>query len=99
MANMQVEVSASDAQRLAEPIEDAKRARLADRVCDLEFSLIKAQNALTAMARALEDFANSHASADRRTMTEEDVSAVYGIVYLLECTAAECGRAWGADDE
>lgn len=101
MATKQVEVTPEAAAQLSKPIEEAQRRDYFKRVCDLEYTLIKTRDALAVIARGLEDFANSHASPEEMTLTQADVSLIFGAVNLLESVSAECGRAYwkGVRDE
>ena len=95
MATKQVEVTPEAAQRLGEPIEKAKReTEMLWRVNDLEYSLNKTRDALRVISRSLEDLANNHAGEDELTITQDEVSMLYGTVSLLDYVADECGRAF-----
>lgn len=66
------------------------------RICDLECALTKSRDALRVIVRMLEDMAERHATQDARELSEDDVSALYGTITLLNYTAGECERAyWG----
>ena len=90
----QIEMTPETARKLEAPIREAER-RIThfDRVCDLEYTLVKARDALAVITRGLEDFVNNHEAPEDRTLTHDDVSMIYGTVNLLEYIAAECGRA------
>ena len=101
MANAKaVELNPKAAQRLAEPMEEARRnaeemrERLR-RVNELEYSLVKTRDALAVVARSLGDFADGYATEEnrRRGLSDDDVSTLYGVANLLECVAQQCDSA------
>ncbi len=64
------------------------------RVCDLEYTINKTRDALRVITHGLEDLAESHAELDRRTLTKEDISTLYGTIALLDYVSGECDRAF-----
>ena len=99
MATKQVEVTPEAAQKLGAPIKEAeKRTDHFKRACDLEYALVKTRDAITVIARGLEDFAQTDTV---QNMAEADASLIFGTVNLLEYVADECNRAYwkGVRDE
>lgn len=82
-------------ERTEKPSEDKKKqAEMLRRVCDFEYSLNQAHDALLVITRAVGDVAERHASPDNRELDEEDISTLYGIISLLESVADGCKRAY-----
>ena len=72
-------------------VDEARAVENQRRVFDLEYRLIKTRDALTVIARGLEDFAQSDAV---QAMGEQDAALIFGAVNLLESVAGDCDRAF-----
>jgi len=77
-----------------EPATTTEHADYYKRVHDLEYALTKTRDALRVITCGLEDMAERHATPDTMKMTQEDVSALYGTVTLLDYVTRECDRAY-----
>lgn len=69
------------------------------RVCDLEYAITKTRDVLRVITHSLEDMAERHATPDKRELSEDEVSELYGAITLLDYVAGECNRAYWEGDE
>ncbi len=65
------------------------------RVCELEHTIIKSRDALRVITHTLEDMAERHSTPDdKRELSDDEVSELYGTITLLDFIANECDRAF-----
>lgn len=90
-----VNITPEAAERLGAPIREAeRRADDYKRVCELEYTVTKTRDALRVITHALEDMAERHSTPDKRELSDDEVSELYGVITLLDYMAGECDRAY-----
>ena len=92
------DVSGEDAARLT-GLSETKHMEIMRRVNELEYSLVRARDALRVIGRSLEGLAEEYAGEDERRqgLTQDDVSLLFGAVSLLDNVACDCERTFNAE--